>query len=155
AQWAYKPGGKCGTQVSDLFPHIRTKMDDIALIRSMRTNDNEHYQATLAIHTGSFFFARPSLGSWASYGLGTVNQNLPSYVVISPYLPYAGSLIWTTDFPPAYHQGTRVLPGKEPIANLSRKTKEKGDLQPLELGLAEAFNKGHLKSRPGDGDLAA
>jgi Protein of unknown function (DUF1501) len=154
AGWKYKPGGKCGTLVSDLFPHIRDKMDDIALVRSMKTDDNEHYQATLAIHTGSFFFARPSMGSWLSYGLGTVNQNLPSFVVISPYLPYAGSLIWSNDFLPAYHQGTRVLPGKEPIANLKRPIKDKGDLQSLEMGLADAFNKGHLK-RNSDPSLAA
>jgi hypothetical protein len=152
--WAFKPGGKCGTQVSDLFPHLRKRMDDIALIRSMKTDDNEHYQATLAIHTGSFFFARPSLGSWISYGLGTVNQNLPSYVVISPYLPYAGSLVWANDFLPAYHQGTRVVPGKEPIGNLDRNPKEKVDLQELELGLANAFNRRHLASRGGS-DLAA
>src|SRR5439155_3440036 len=152
AGWAYKPGGKCGTQVSDLFPHLREKMDDVCLVRSMKTDDNEHYQATLAIHTGSFFSARPSIGSWVSYGLGTVNQNLPSFVVIAPYLPYAGSLIWANDFLPAYHQGTRVLPGREPIANL-RRTGE-ADLQELELGLAGALNREHLRRR-GDGELAA
>src|SRR5947199_6044737 len=125
-RWAFKPGGRCGTEVSDLFPNLRDRMDDICLIRSMNSDNNEHFQATLAIHTGSFFTARPSIGSWISYGLGTVNQNLPSFVVISPYLPYAGSLVWANDFLPAYHQGTRVLPGKEPIANLKRHVKEKG-----------------------------
>ena len=152
--WKFGPGGKCGTEVSDLFPHLRQRMDDVCLVRSMKTDDNEHYQATLAIHTGSFFLARPSLGSWVSYGLGTVNQNLPSFVVISPYLPYAGSLVWATDFLPAYHQGTRVRPGKEPIANLKRPA-QKGDLQELELGLAGAFNRAHLARHRGDGELAA
>jgi len=155
AGWPFRPGGKCGTQVSDLFPHLRQKMDDICLIRSMKTDDNEHYQATLAIHTGSFFQARPSLGSWVSYGLGTVNQNLPSFVVIAPYLPYAGSLVWSNDFLPAYHQGTRVLPGKEPIANLKRPLPEKSDLQALELDLAGAFNRQHLKRNYNDAELAA
>src|SRR6516165_3231459 len=70
-RWDFKPGGKCGTLVSDIFPHIRAQMDDICLIRSMTTDNNEHFQATLAFHTGSFFFARPSMGSWISYGLGT------------------------------------------------------------------------------------
>jgi hypothetical protein len=152
--WAFQRGGKCGTEVSDLFPHLRQRMDDVCLVRSMKTDDNEHYQATLAIHTGSFFLARPSLGSWVSYGLGTVNQNLPSFVVISPYLPYAGSLVWASDFLPAYHQGTRVLPGKEPIANL-RRPPSPGDLQALELGLAGAFNRAHLARHKGDGELAA
>lgn len=66
-------------------------MDDICLVRSRTTDNNEHFQATLAIRTGSFFNARSSLGSWLSYGLGTVNQNLPSFVVIAPALPYAGT----------------------------------------------------------------
>jgi hypothetical protein len=152
--WPFRPGGKCGTLVSDLFPHLRQRMDEVCLIRSMKTDDNEHYQATLAMHTGSFFLARPSLGSWASYGLGTVNQNLPSFVVIAPHLPYAGALVWANDFLPAYHQGTRVLPGKEPIANLKRPAQQ-GDLQGLELGLAEAFNRRHLARHRGDGELAA
>src|SRR4029453_1755806 len=94
--------------------------DDICLIRSMTTDNNEHFQATLAIHTGSFFTARPSLGSWISYGLGTLNQNLPSFVVIAPNLPYAGTQVFANDFLPTYHQGTRVLPGNEPIPNLRR-----------------------------------
>ncbi len=152
--WKFRSGGTCGTEVSDLFPHLRRQMDDVCLIRSMKTDDNEHYQATLAIHTGSFFLARPSLGSWVSYGLGTLNQNLPSFVVIAPHLPYAGSLVWSNDFLPAYHQGTRVLPGKEPIANL-RRAAEKADLQEMELGLAGAFNRAHLRRHAGDAKLAA
>jgi hypothetical protein len=91
--WEFRPGGRCGTLVSDLFPHLRDCMDEICLIRSMKSDDNEHYQATLGIHTGSFFFSRPSLGSWVSYGLGTLNQNLPSFVVISAGSPYAGTQI--------------------------------------------------------------
>ncbi len=137
-RWEFKPGGKCGTLVSDLFPHLREQMDDICLIRSMTTDNNEHYQATLAIHTGSFFVARPSLGSWVSYGLGTVNQNLPSFVVIAPHLPYAGTQVWANDFLPAYHQGTRVVPGAEPIPNVKRQPAT-ADLQELELGLAGAL----------------
>ena len=113
--WDFKPGGKCGTLVSDLFPHLRQCMDDICLIKSMKSDDNEHYQATLAIHTGSFFFSRPSIGSWISYGLGTVNNNLPSFVVLAKELPYAGTQVYANDFLPAYHQGVRVVPGAEPI----------------------------------------
>jgi hypothetical protein len=153
-RWQFKPGGKCGTLVSDLFPHIRERMDDICLIRSMRTNDNEHFQANLAFHTGSFFFTRPSLGSWLSYGLGTLNQNLPSFVVIAPYVPYAGAQVWGNDFLPAYHQGTRVVPGPEPIPNLKRRTVPP-ELQEMELGLAEAFNGRHLKRNGHDSELAA
>jgi hypothetical protein len=153
-RWEFKPGGRCGTMVSDLFPHVRGKMDDICLIRSMSTDNNEHFQATLAIHTGSFFAARPSIGSWVSYGLGTANRNLPSFVVIAPHLPYAGTQVFATDFLPAYHQGTRVLPGKEPVPNVKRQA-ETADLQELELGFAGVLNKSHLKQHGDDGELAA
>ena len=152
--WEFRPGGRCGTLVSDLFPHLRECMDEICLIRSMKSDDNEHYQATLAIHTGSFFFSRPSLGSWVSYGLGTLNQNLPSFVVISAGSPYAGTQIFSNDFLPAYHQGVRVIPGREPIANLDRRSSRSG-AQELELGLAEALNRRHLDARGHDTDLAA
>jgi hypothetical protein len=152
--WEFRPGGKCGTQVSDLFPYIRDCMDDVCLIRSMKSDDNEHYNATLGIHTGSFFFSRPGIGSWVSYGLGTLNQNLPSFIVLAPQLPYAGLQIFNNDFLPAYHQGVRVIPGKEPIANLERRTKQ-SSVQELELGLAEAFNRRHLQARASDGELAA
>ena len=152
--WEFRPGGRCGTLVSDLFPHLRDCMDEICLIRSMKSDDNEHYQATLGIHTGSFFFSRPSLGSWVSYGLGTLNQNLPSFVVISAGSPYAGTQIFNNDFLPAYHQGVRVIPGREPIANLDRRSARLGT-QELELGLAEALNRRHLQARGIDTELAA
>lgn len=152
--WKYQPGGTCGTQVSDLFPHIREQMDDICLIRSMQSNDNEHYQATLAIHTGSFFFSRPSIGSWLSYGLGTMNSNLPSFIVLAPQLPYAGTLVYANDFLPAYHQGVRVVPGATPIPNLDRRTPQQR-VQELELGLAERLNEQHRERHPGQGELAA
>src|SRR5262245_40904110 len=153
-RWEFKPGGKCGTMVSDLFPHIRDRMDDICLIRSMNTDNNEHFQATLAIHTGSFFFDRPSLGSWISYGLGTVNRNMPSFVVIAPFLPYAGSQAWANDFLPTYHQGVRVVPGKEPVPNVKRQS-QTADVQELELDFAGALNRGHLARHGHDGELAA
>ena len=152
--WEFRPGGQCGTPVSDLFPHIRECMDDICLIRSMQGNDNEHYNATLGIHTGSFFFSRPSIGSWVSYGLGTMNSSLPSFVALAPQMPYAGTQIFNNDFLPAYHQGVRVIGGKEPIANLDRRSKAAG-LQELELGLADVLNNRHLKTRNGDSDLGA
>jgi hypothetical protein len=153
-RWDFKPGGKCGTMVSDLFPYLRERMDDVCLIRSMTTDNNEHFQATLAIHTGSFFVARPSLGSWVSYGLGTLNQNLPSFVVIAPHLPYAGAQAFASDFLPPYHQGTRVVPGKEPIPDVKRRDATAA-LQEMELGLADALNKGHLKRHGDDAELAA
>ena len=119
-------------------------MDDICLIRSMTTDNNEHFQATLAIHTGSFFFARPSIGSWVSYGLGTVNQNLPSFVVLAPHLPYAGTQVWANDFLPAYHQGTRVVPGTEPIPNVEAPGRRPPTCRSWNSAWPTRFNRGHL-----------
>ncbi len=152
--WEFKPGGKCGALVSDLFPHLRDMMDDICLIKSLNGNDNEHYNATLGMHTGSFFFSRPSIGSWISYGLGTINQNLPSFVALAPQMPYAGTQIFNNDFLPAYHQGVRVIGGKEPIADLDRRSNEVG-LQEMELGLADVLNNQHLAKHKYNQDLSA
>jgi hypothetical protein len=151
--WDFKPGGECGTLVSDLFPHLRECMDDVCLIRSLNGNDNEHYNATLGMHTGSFFFSRPSIGSWVSYGLGTINQNLPSFVALSPQMPYAGTQIFNNDFLPAYHQGVRVIGGKEPVENLSPRSET--DIQRMELELADVLNNKHLQSRTPDSNLSA
>ncbi len=151
--WEFRPGGRCGTPVSDLFPHLRERMDDVALIRSMKTDDNEHFQATLAMHTGSFFATRPSMGSWISYGLGTLNRNLPSFFVMAPHLPYAGTQVWSNDFLPAYHQGTRVIPGPDPIPNLRRRGG--AGAQETELDLARMLDKGHASRDVADTDLAA
>ena len=150
--WEFKPRGQCGTEVSELFPHIAECMDDICLVRSMHGDHNDHFQATLGIHTGSVSFARPSVGSWASFGLGTYNRNLPSFVVLAPQLPYAGSQVWSSDFLPACHQGTRVLAGADPIPNLARRAPT-AELQQMELSLLERFNRKHLATRPADAAL--
>src|SRR2546425_6929682 len=152
--WTFKPRGNCGVEVSDLFPNIAEKMDDICLIRSMRGDHSDHFQATLGIHTGSVTVARPSVGSWVSYGLGTENQNLPSFVVLAPELPYAGSQVWSADFLPGCHQGTRVLAGAEPIPDLNRRSPS-AKVQQLELGLLDRFNRKHQQQRLAEPALAA
>lgn len=152
--WDFKRGGQCGTEVTDLFPYVRECMDDICLIRSMHGDHIDHFQATLGIHSGSVTLPRPSLGSWVSYGLGTVNQNLPSFVVLAPDMPYAGSQVWSSVFLPACHQGTRVMPSDEPIPNLNRRSPT-AKIQEMELGLLNRFNRKHLRSHPGDSALAA
>jgi hypothetical protein len=153
-QWEFTPHGKCGTEVSALFPHMSQCVDDLCVIRSMKSDHTNHYEATLGIHTGSFTFARPSIGSWISYGLGTVNQNLPSFVVIAPQSPYAGGQVWGSDFLPGSHQGTLVVPGPEPVANIRRRTAT-SRLQELELAALGKLNNRHLATRNGDPLLAA
>src|SRR3954452_4571433 len=117
-QWEFKKTGACGTEVSGLFPHLAGCVDDLAVIRSMHADHSNHYNATLGMHTGSFNQARPSLGAWLSYGLGTPNRNLPSFIVIAPHTPYAGGQVWAADFLPGSHQGTLVVPGAEPMRNV-------------------------------------
>lgn len=152
--WKFAPRGKSGIEVSDLFPELGKQVDDLAVIRSMHTGHSNHYNATLGMHTGSFAFARPSLGAWASYGLGTVNKNLPSFLVLAPQMPYAGTQVWAADFLPGAHQGTRVVPGTEPIANLRPRVADE-TRQQMELNALKAFNQSHQSSRSDDPVLAA
>ncbi|MEQ9410741.1 MAG: DUF1501 domain-containing protein [Fuerstiella sp.] len=152
-QWEFSPHGRCGTEVSTLFPETANCVDDIALIRSMHTSHSNHYNATLGMHTGSFSFARPSLGSWVSYGLGTMNRNLPGFVVIAPKQTYAGTQVYASDFLPGAHQGTLVVPGQTPVANVAPRISE--HRQKLELATLHAMNERHLRSRGTDAVLAA
>ncbi|MFO0875773.1 MAG: DUF1501 domain-containing protein [Gemmataceae bacterium] len=152
--WKFAPRGKSGIEVSDLFPHLAQRADDLTLIRSMHTSHSNHYNATLGMHTGSFAFARPSIGAWTSYGLGTVNRNLPSFLVLAPQMPYAGTQVWASDFLPGAHQGTRVVPGAEPVANLRPRVASTAR-QRLELDALRQFNEAHLAPRNDDTQLAA
>ena len=153
ADWEFRRYGQSGIEVSDLFPEIGSVADDIAVIRSMKNINGDHFGATLGIHTGSATFNRPSIGSWVSYGLGTFNQNLPSFMVIAPEIPYAGGQVWGSDFLPVLHQGTRILPGSEPVSHMSRRTS--AEQQRTELDLLEYFNRQHLEGREQDSNLAA
>jgi hypothetical protein len=105
----------------------------------------------MGIHAGSTNFARPSIGSWVSYGLGTFNQNLPSFMVLAPYLPYAGGQVYSSDFLPAVHQGTRIIPGGEPIPNMTRRVSSL--LQSKELAMIAEFDRKHLAGRESDPSL--
>jgi len=153
-KWNFQHYGKSGMEVSDLLPHIGECVDDLCVIHTMKNDHNDHFEATLGIHTGSVTFTRPSIGAWVSYGLGTFNQNLPSFMVLAPQLPYAGSQVWGSDFLPAVHQGTRIVPGPEPIPNL-KPLAPSPEIQKMELGLIDFFNRRHLRERESDAALAA
>jgi hypothetical protein len=152
-QFEFTRAGRCGTPITGLFPRIATCLDDICVIRSLTGSHFEHFQATLGVHTGSLTVKRPSIGSWVSYGMGTENQDLPSFVVLAPYLPYAGTQVWSADFLPVAHQGMRILPGAEPVPNLRRRSVS-DDVQQLELDLLSRFNLRHQSRRPADPLLA-
>ncbi len=111
--------GESGLEVSELFTHLGQRADDLCVLRGLHSDIVEHSQATLAMHTGSATVPLPSIGSWLSYGLGTQNANLPSYVALCELPPYSGSQVWDSNFLPAAHQGVRILPGRNPIPNLA------------------------------------
>jgi hypothetical protein len=152
-QFKFAPAGKSGTPVSELFPNVAAVVDDLCVIKSLTGSHFEHFQATLGVHCGSLTVKRPSIGSWVSYGLGTENKNLPSYVVLAPHLPYAGTQVWSSDFLPVCHQGTRILPGKEPVQDLARRSPS-DSVQAAEMDLLSRFNRRHRQDRPSDPLLA-
>ncbi len=153
SNYKFKRYAKCEAEVSELLPNIGSCMDDICLIRSMRNDFLNHVQANMGLHGGSVQTIRPSMGSWVSYGLGTVNQNLPSFMVLAPEAPYGGNVVWNSDFLPACHRGICVAPGSEPIANVTRALPN--GMQDLELGLVDYFNRHHLADRDADKLLTA
>ena len=114
----FQPYGESGLMISELFPNLGTMADELCVIRSLHTDIVEHFQAVLAMHTGSATVPMPGLGAWISFGLGTFNQALPSYMVLCEHIPYAGTQLWDSSFLPPIHQGVRIVPGKEPIPDL-------------------------------------
>lgn len=114
----FRACGQSGLMISELFPHLGGVADELCVIRSLHTDIVEHFQAVLAMHTGSATVPLPSLGAWISHGLGTFNPNLPSHVVLCEHLPYGGSQIWDSSFLPPIHQGVRIIPGPQPIPDL-------------------------------------
>jgi hypothetical protein len=152
-QFKFQQAGQAGIPISELFPRVAECADDLAVIKSLHGSHFEHFQATLGVHTGSLTVKRPSIGSWVSYGMGTENQNLPSFVVLAPCLPYAGTQVWSSDFLPMAHQGTRIKPGKEPVADLHRRSPS-ARAQELELDLLARFNRRHQSTRASDPMLA-
>ncbi|MCM4150382.1 DUF1501 domain-containing protein [Arenibacter sp. N53] len=118
--WDFKQYGECGMPVSDLFPHIATCVDDIALIRSMVSNFPEHTNANYFLHTGSGLQGRPSMGAWMNYGLGSENKNIPGYVVLDGGLVPPGGLDnFKNGFLPASYQASVFKAGPEPVANIN------------------------------------
>ena len=146
--------GESGLMISELFPHLGGVADELCIINSLHTDIVEHFQATLAMHTGSSTIPMPSIGAWLSYGLGTQNLKLPSYMVLCENIPYAGTQVWDNHFLPPVHQGVRILPGNEPVANLNSST-DSVTLAELEQMMLRDINELHARQRPDDLELLA
>ena len=118
--WTFRPGGESGIPVSDLFPHVREMADELCVVRSMTSQFSEHTNANYFLHTGLGIAGRPSMGAWASYGLGSENRNLPGFVVLNGGLvPPGGLECFGNAFLPATHQGSVFKPRKGAVANIS------------------------------------
>jgi hypothetical protein len=116
--WKFWKHGESGIEVSELLPRVAACVDDLAIIRSMVADNINHSGAAAQMCTGEQAFSRPSIGSWLTYGLGTENQNLPGFVVVSPAAVFQGAQLWASSFLPSAYQGTLVRDLKNPIANL-------------------------------------
>src|SRR5207244_10971332 len=110
--------GTSGTEVSELFPQLATCVDDLCVIRSVVADNINHNGACLQMNTGEQAFSRPCMGSWLLYGLGSENQNLPGFIVISPSQPAQGAPLWSASFLAAAYQGALVSMLNDPIAIL-------------------------------------
>ena len=154
SKYKFIPRGECGTPVSELLPHIGSCMDDICVIRSMVADNINHNGACLQMNTGEQTFSRPSLGSWLLYGLGSGNQNLPGFVVLSPAQPAQGAPLWSSSFLPASLQGTLVADMKHPIADLANANMGAG-AQRKQLDVLRQLNEIHCSTREEDSRLSA
>ncbi len=148
---SFAPRGQSGMVMSDLLPQLATVADDICLVRSLSADNRSHDQATLQLHTGAFLSLRPSMGAWVSYGLGTENQNLPSFITINAPTDVRNH---GSAFLPAIHQGTRLNakpsgPKDLPIQHLRDLASPESE-QRRRLDLLQTMNRELLQRIGGD-----
>jgi hypothetical protein len=163
--WKFQPRGQCGMELSELLPHIGEIVDEITLIRSMHTPINNHGQSVRALQAGRNLPGLPALGSWVTYGLGSVSQDLPAFVALtdtdgasgtmpnSSGIPVGGIENWSNGYLPSLFQGTVIRPEEPRILNLVPSPHLKGAVQDSALDLLKRMNQRHLNERPGQSDL--
>jgi hypothetical protein len=149
--------GESGIEVSEIFPHLASQVDDLAVIRSAYSSSNDHVQAHYELSTGVIRMGYPSLGSWVAYGLGTENQSLPAFLVIYDTHggPPGGPANWSSGFMPAVYQGTALRPSDEPIFDLKPPAGVTPEQQRAQLELLGKLNEFYAGQNPGSTELAA
>ena len=149
--------GRCGADVSDAMPHLATVVDDVTFIRSMHTTNITHEPAVYMIQSGKITPGRPTLGAWVTYGLGSVNQNLPAYVVLDDPkgLPVNGVENWQAGFLPPMFQGTRFRSTGSPVLNLKPDTERPATISKAESELLSKLDSMHKSARPNQPTLDA
>ncbi len=153
----FKKYGQSGIDVSDLFPNLATQADEICVLRSCFGDSVTHPESVYQMNTGSILMGRPSLGAWATFGLGTENQNMPAFVVLPDPSGWVkgGAPAWGNGFLPAAYQGTVIRGGTTPILNLHTPKGVSGEQQRQTLDLINQLNQVHLRQRAEDSELAA
>jgi hypothetical protein len=156
-KWKFKQYGQCGKYVSDLFPHTAQCVDDIAFVHSMTADSPIHGSAMLMMNSGSLLSGKPSLGSWLNYGLGSVNENLPGYVVMLDKTggPISGAKNWSSGYMPASYQGVVFRSQGDPILNLADKNGMSRVQQRSLLDYLGDANHKHLQGREDHTDLSS
>ena len=151
----FKKHGQCGMEVSDLFPHLATCVDDMAFVRSIQAENGNHPAAVFLMNTGAVIPGRPSVGSWVTFGLGTENQNLPAFVVLPDFrsIPFSGSQQWGSGFLPASYQGTVLRWKGEPIRDLNPPESVTPEAQRQQMDLLRAYNQEWLKTHFSNPDI--
>ncbi|MEI6713870.1 MAG: DUF1501 domain-containing protein [Verrucomicrobiota bacterium] len=154
--WEFKPRGQSGKMISDLLPNLAELADDMCFIHSMTAKSNTHGPAENQMSTGYILDGFPSAGAWATYALGSENQNFPAFVAIPDPrgVPQIGPRHWNSSFLPAAFQGT-AFNAEKPIPNLARpgSISESTDLSTRDF--LKRLNDRHLEKNPGDSELAA
>ncbi len=154
----FQPRGESGVPVSELLPHLGGCIDDICVLRSIHTENPNHGPALSLMNNGTILPTRPSMGAWMSYGLGTENESLPSFVVLCPGRPVRFSILWTSAFLPAEHQGTYInhsQPEPDKLIPFLRNKTRSVEQQQRQLELMSRLNRRHLEQRGGDQQLDA
>ncbi len=153
----FKPRGRSGLPISELFPHTAKFADDLCVIRSMYTDTAAHASGCLQMNTGSIFLGKPSAGAWVTYGLGTDNQSLPAFVVMTDPRggPIGSASNWTAGYMPAAYQGTLFRSGAAPLLDLQPPPGVNDKTQRQSLDLLEKLNKEHLASHAEESELSA
>ena len=148
--------GKSGLDVSDWLPQMATTADDWCLMRACWADGLNHVGSVCQMNTGSVLAGKPSLGSWAIYGLGSANRNMPGFVVLTDNGEVTGGARnWGTGFMPATYQGTLFRNGANPILNLATPANVTADRQKQKLELIGQLNEIHKRQRPHDSELDA
>jgi hypothetical protein len=155
--YKFKRHGQAGIEVSELYPHLAQKVDDLCLIRSVFTTSNNHSPAIFQMNSGNMRPGNPSLGSWLTYGLGSENENLPAYIVMYDWRggPIGGAPNWSSGFMPAAYQGTSFRSGNTPIVDLNPPKWVDPHLQRAEIDFVQKLNQEHLRTHAGNSDLDA